>query len=78
MLSRPAPPVLVLVVIACLAGLAGLAGPAVAAGRLTTICEQRGYTAVTAPGGGHYVVRNDNYGGRPECLSNSDLRPNFT
>jgi hypothetical protein len=75
MLSRHASPLLVLVLVG---GLAASANPASAAPRLTTICQQRGYTAVTAPHGGHYVVRNDNYGGRPECISNRDLRPNFT
>ncbi|HUZ23332.1 MAG TPA: hypothetical protein VMV07_06155 [Streptosporangiaceae bacterium] len=78
MLSRHASPLLVLVVIACLAALASPASAASAAGRLTRICQQRGYTAVTAPHGGHYVVRNDNYGGRPECISIRDQRPNFT
>jgi Glycosyl hydrolase family 12 len=79
--SRHAPPLLVLVAIACLAGLAAPASPASAAGpaaRLITICGQRAYRAVTSARGGHYVVKNDNYGGRPECLRNAGARPNFT
>lgn len=80
MLSRHAAPLLVLLVLVVIACLAAPASPASAAGpaaRLTTICQQHGYAAVTAQHGGHYVVRNDNYGGRPECISNRDLRPNF-
>jgi Glycosyl hydrolase family 12 len=80
MLSRHAPPLLVLVVIACLAGLAAPASPARAASpapRVTTLCRERAYTTVTSAGGGHYVVKNDNYGGQPECLRNAGRRPNF-
>ncbi len=81
MLSRHAAPLLVLGVIACLAA---PAGPALASlahkapPRSTTICRRLGWTAVTTPGGGRYIVRNDNYGGHAECLGNRDLAPNFT
>jgi cellulose 1,4-beta-cellobiosidase len=78
MLSRHAAPLLVLVFIAWLAAPPGPGLAAASPGRRLSICRQRGYAAVAAPGGGHYVVRNDNYGGRPECISNTGLRPNFT
>lgn len=32
---------------------------------------------VVSGSGESFIVRNDNYGGRPECLRNSDGRPNF-
>jgi hypothetical protein len=76
MLSRHAAPLLVMAAIACLIAPSSPANGS--SGTKTTICRQRGYQAVTAPGGGHYLVRNDNYGGRPECISNLGLRPNFT
>jgi hypothetical protein len=81
MLSRHAPPLLILVVIACLAaplGAVSAGAAASAAPRLTTICKQRAYQRVTSAAGGKYDVKNDNYGGRSECISNRDLRPNFT
>jgi hypothetical protein len=81
MLSRHAPPLLILVAITCLAAplSAVSAGAAAsAAPRLTTICKQRAYQRVTSAAGGRYDVKNDNYGGRSECISNRDLRPNFT
>jgi hypothetical protein len=80
MLSRHAPPLLVLAAIACLAGLAAPASPARAASpvaRLTTLCRPRAYTTVTSASGGHYAVKNDNYGGRSECIRNARRRPNF-
>lgn len=80
MRSRHAAPLLVLGVVACLAapvspasaGLARKAPP-----RTTTICQPLGWTAVTTPLGGRYIVRNDNFAGRPECLSTSMLEPRF-
>jgi len=44
----------------------------------TSICRPLGWAPVSTPGGGRYIVRNDNYGGRAECLSNTGLRPDFT
>ena len=81
MLSRHASPLLVLGVIAFLAAPAGPAMASLARTappRTTTICQRLGWTPVTTPGGGRYIVRNDNFGGRTECISNDGLRPNFS
>jgi hypothetical protein len=81
MLSRDAAALLILAVTACVAAPPGAASASSASSRpaaRTTICRQRGYEAVTAARGGHYLVKNDNYGGRPECISNRAGRPNFT
>jgi len=81
MLSRHASPLLVLGVIACLAAPAGPATASLArttSPRTTTICQQLGWTPVTTPGGGRYIVRNDNFGGQTECISNDGQRPNFS
>jgi hypothetical protein len=79
--GRRLPPLFAVAVLACLAGAAGSVAPAGAASqaaRVTTLCGSRAHAAVTAQDGGHYLVKNDNYGGRPECISNRGLRPNFT
>jgi cellulose 1,4-beta-cellobiosidase len=76
MLRRHAGPLLVVVVLACAVSLASPASASLA--RQSTICRRRGYEAVASAQGGHYVVKNDNYGGRPECISNRGRRPNFT
>ena len=81
MLSRRAAPLLVLGAIASSAALASPAGASLAGQappRTTTICQQLGWTAVTTPAGGRYIVRNDNFGGRTECIRNDGLRPNFS
>lgn len=79
MLSRHAPPLL-LVVIVLLAAPAGPASGSLArtTPRTTSICRRLGWRPVGTPGGGRYIVRNDNFGGRAECLSDRDLGPNFT
>jgi cellulose 1,4-beta-cellobiosidase len=73
-------PLLVLAVIAGLAAPATRASASLGAplAKKVTICKHRGFAAVTASNGRHYVVRNDNFGGRAECISNRGLRPNFT
>jgi cellulose 1,4-beta-cellobiosidase len=85
MLSRHAAPLLVLGVIVALAASVspastGLASTAFArkAPPTTRICQQLGWTPVTTSAGGRYIVRNDNFAGRIECLSNAGLGPNFT
>lgn len=77
-----------LVVMAVLAGTLGAAGPAAAgpvpprprppAPGVTTICAEHHYRRVTGAGGRQYVIENGNFGGRPECITNRGLRPNFT
>jgi Glycosyl hydrolase family 12 len=83
MLSRHAIPLLVLAAIALLAAPAaaasGAAGQASASlARTVTICKQRAHVEVTSAGGRHYLVKNDNYGGRRECLRVAGGRPSFT
>jgi len=85
MLSRHATPLIVLGVIVGLAAPLSPAGASSASSALARqaphtvrICQRLGWTAVTTPAGGRYIVRNDNFAGRTECLSNSGLRPNFT
>jgi hypothetical protein len=58
------------------AGAAGAAAPA--AGPVTTICQEHHYRLVTGASGRRYAVENGNFGGRPECITNTGLRPNFT
>ena len=73
MLARCLAPLLVLGVIS------GLAIPAAGAParRPITICRQHGHHAVTARGGAHYVVKNDNYGGNAECITLRRHRAGF-
>jgi hypothetical protein len=81
MLSRRVAPLAALGLLVWLAVPAGQASASLArksAGRKVTICAQRAYHTVTAPRGGQYILRNDNFGGRAECLTNSDQAPNFT
>jgi Glycosyl hydrolase family 12 len=80
MLSRHAAPLLVLGAIAALAVSSGPVGASSARQKpgTNTICQQLGWEKVTTGQGGRYIVRNDNFGGRTECLANSGLRPNFT
>jgi cellulose 1,4-beta-cellobiosidase len=79
MLTRPALPLLALVLIVGLvAGLTAAAPAAATTIRAATICRERGYERVTNSRGGHYVVKNDNYGGRPECIRIARRRPDFT
>jgi Glycosyl hydrolase family 12 len=85
MLSRHAAPLLVLGVIVGLAASVSPASTSLASTALaakaphtTRICQPLGWSPVTAPAGGRYIVRNDNFAGRTECLRNSDLGPNFT
>jgi hypothetical protein len=75
--------VMPLLVVAVIAGLAAPATRASASlgtplAKKVTICKHRGFAAVAATDGRHYVVRNDNFGGRAECISNRGGRPNFT
>jgi len=83
MLSRHAVPLLIVAVTACLLAPAGAASahPAGARGKLAgkriTICAQHHYRVVTSARGRHYVVENGNFGGKPECITNRGLRPNF-
>lgn len=80
MLSRHVAPLLVLAAIASLAATADPAAGQASASlrRSVTICKQRGHVQVTSAAGGHYVVKNDNYGGRRECLRIEGGRPDFT
>jgi Glycosyl hydrolase family 12 len=54
------------------------AGAAAAPVRITTICKEHNYRVVTGAGNKKYVIENGNFGGRPECITNLGLRPNFT
>jgi hypothetical protein len=46
--------------------------------KITTICKEHNYRVVTGTGHKKYVIENGNFGGRPECITNRGLRPNFT
>ena len=54
------------------------AGAVTAPVRVTTICKEHNYRVVTGTGNKKYVIENGNFGGRPECITNRGLRPNFT
>jgi hypothetical protein len=54
------------------------AGAAAAPPKITTICREHHYRVVTGAGSKKYVIENGNFGGRPECITNRGLRPNFT
>jgi hypothetical protein len=43
----------------------------------TQICGQYQHIPVTNKLAENFIIRNDNYGGRRECMSNSDAGPNF-
>jgi hypothetical protein len=78
--SRRVVPLVAVGLLACLAAVAGPASASLAGktqpGK-TTICAQRGYEPVSFQGG-QYILRNDNFGGKAECLTNSDQSANFT
>jgi hypothetical protein len=80
MLGRRVAP---LAALALLAGLTAVAGPASASlrgqaeHRKVTICAEHAYEPVTFQGG-QYILRNDNFGGKAECLTNSNQSANFT
>ena len=59
---------------------AGLAAPGTGQHRsaATMLCGAYQHIVIDGARGTPYVVRNDNYGGRPECLRNSSGGPNFT
>ena len=72
---------LAVIPLACALGPAalGAAAPAAAAaGPVTTICQEHHYRLVTGASGRRYAVENGNFGGRPECIRNVGLRPDFT
>ena len=83
MLSRHAVPLFIVAAIASLVAAPGPASAAggraagTAAGKRITICAQHHYRVVTGATGRRYVVENGNFGGRPECITNRGLRPNF-
>jgi hypothetical protein len=66
--------------------IAGLAVPAASQAsasprsshRPEPICAQRGYHAVTSSRGKQYVMKNDNYGGRSECITHRRHQVGFT
>src|SRR5580704_12543660 len=64
------------------AGLRGRVGrtasAAAAPPRVTVICAEHHYRVVTGAAGKRYVIENGNFGGRPECITNRGLRPDFT
>jgi len=43
----------------------------------TKLCAQLSHVTVRNQWGASYIVRNDNFGGRAECLRNTQLQPNF-
>jgi hypothetical protein len=47
-------------------------------GRVTSLCQRYQHIAVATAQGGHFVVKNDNYGGQQECLAVRGERPDFT
>jgi len=59
-----------------------IAGPASAAStrvaQVAMLCRSRQRMTVHTSSGTRYVVKNDNYGGRPECLAVRGRWPNFT
>ncbi len=56
---------------------AGPAGAAPAAHPVRALCRPYGHVTVRSQGGTAYVVRNDFWGTRSFCLTNSGRRPNF-
>jgi hypothetical protein len=85
MSRRHAAPVVVMALLAGALAAAAPAGAAAAPSRsapprpgVTTICAEHHYRRVTGAGGRRYVIENGNFGGRPECITNRGLRPNFT
>jgi hypothetical protein len=51
--------------------------PQASAAPITLICGQYQYMPVTNKLGESFIIRNDNYGGQRECISNSNAWPNF-
>jgi hypothetical protein len=51
--------------------------PQASASTITQMCRQYQHMPVANRLGESFIVRNDNYGGQRECISNSDARPNF-
>ena len=77
--GRHLPPLLILATVAVLAAPPGPAqAGATARSRAVTLCGERAWEAVVAPHDRWYLVKNDNYGGRAECITNVGRRPNFT
>jgi hypothetical protein len=62
---------------AVLAGLC-LFIPQASALAATQMCRQYQHLPVANKFGEDFIIRNDNYGGDLECISNSDTRPNFS
>jgi len=64
------------------AGAAAAAGAGAAAtartGRVSSLCRRYQHLGVATAQGAHFLVKNDNYGGRGECLAVRGEEPNFT
>jgi hypothetical protein len=52
--------------------------PQASASSITQMCRYDQSMPVANRFGENFIIRNDNYGGQPECISNTDARPNFT
>ncbi len=51
--------------------------PEVSAAAQTQLCGQYQHLQVSNPLGENFIVRNDNFGGHPECIGNSGSQANF-
>ena len=51
--------------------------PRASAATVTQLCRPYQYMPVSNRSGQQFIIRNDNYGGHRECMTNTDARPNF-
>jgi hypothetical protein len=51
--------------------------PGASAATVTRMCRSYQYMPVSNSLGQHFIIRNDNYGGRRECMTNTGGGPNF-
>jgi Glycosyl hydrolase family 12 len=78
MLRRQVVPLIVVVIAACALAPAAASGATSSKAGQVTICQEHHYRVVTGAAARRYVIENGNFGGRPECITNQGLRPNFT
>jgi hypothetical protein len=77
LLTATAAPLVTAPATPALAATAPRAATAPHSGR-ASLCRRYQHLAVTTAQGGHFVVKNDNFGGNRECLSVRRRWPNFT
>jgi Glycosyl hydrolase family 12 len=65
---------------AVLAGVVAVVGigHAPTGGGASIMCHRYQHVTVTGASGTRFLVKNDNFGGHPECLANQDGKANFT